>query len=117
LVTDDLLLGVHDVADGGVLTALAEMAVRSGVGFDVSDLTSVEALFGEHPSRVIACVDPDRLGEVHRRHVDAGISATLLGTAGGERLVVEGVLDFALDDAVSAWRDHLPAALAGGTMQ
>jgi phosphoribosylformylglycinamidine synthase len=117
LVTDDLLLGVHDVADGGVLTTLAEMAVRSGVGFDVSDLASIEVLFGEHPSRVIACVDPDRLGEVHRRHVEAGISATLLGTAGGDRLIVEGVLDFALDDAISAWRDHLPAALAGGTMQ
>ena len=117
LVVDDLLLGVHDVADGGVLTALAEMAVRSEVGFDVADLTSVDALFGEHPSRVIACVDPDRLGEVHRRHVNAGISATLLGTAAGDRLIVEGVLDVALEDAVTAWREHLPAALAGGTMQ
>jgi phosphoribosylformylglycinamidine synthase len=117
LVIDDLLFGVHDVADGGVLTALTEMAVRSQVGFDVADLTSVDALFGEHPSRVIACIDPEKLGEVHRRHVNAGISATMLGTAGGDRLVVEGVLDVALEDAVSAWREHLPAALAGGTMQ
>ena len=117
LVVDDLVLGVHDVADGGVLTALAEMAVRSGVGFDVSDLTSIEAVFGEHPSRVIVCIDHDNLGEVHRRHVNAGVSAKLLGTAEGDRLIVEGMLDLPLEDAVSAWRDRLPAALAGGTMQ
>jgi len=93
------------------------MAVRSEVGFDVDDLTSVEALFGEHPSRVIVCVDPDKLGEVHRRHVNAGVAAKLLGTAEGDRLVVEGVLDIALDDVRNAWRDRLPAALSGGTMQ
>ena len=117
LVADDVLAGVHDVADGGLLVALTEMAVRSGVGFAVDKVETIEELFGEHPSRVVVCVASDRLGEVHRRHVDAGVAATLLGTAGGDRLVVDGVLDLALDDVGVAWRDRLPAALAGGTMQ
>ena len=32
---DDLLAGVHDVSDGGLAVALAEMAIASGVGFQV----------------------------------------------------------------------------------
>ena len=117
LVVDDVVAGVHDVADGGLLVALTEMAVRSDTGFRVDGVGDIAGLFGEHPSRALVCVAPDQLAEVHRRHVDAGVPATLLGTAGGDRLVVEGLLDLALADAVAAWRDKLPAALAGGTMQ
>src|SRR5205823_10292889 len=105
LLADGLVDGVHDVADGGLLVTLAEMAVQSGVGFEVKGVSSVAALFGETPARAVVCVAADRLGEVHRRHVEAGLDATLLGTAGGDRLVVEGMLDLALSDAVAASRD------------
>jgi len=35
----------------------------------------------------------------------------VLGQAGGDRLVVDGLVDVALADAVDAWRDALPRAL------
>jgi len=38
----------------------------------------------------------------------------VIGIAGGERLVWAGAFDIALADAERAWRDALPAALAGG---
>ncbi|HEV3226891.1 MAG TPA: AIR synthase related protein, partial [Acidimicrobiales bacterium] len=113
LVNDGIVSGVHDVSDGGLALALAEMAVRSRVGFTVE----ADAIFTESPSRVIVSVSDDRLREVHRRHVDAGVSGALLGRAGGDRLVVAGTLDISLDEAIAAWRDRIPAALAGGTMQ
>ena len=50
---DDLVDGVHDVSDGGLGLALAEMAVQSGVGFRVPDVDGHVALFGECPSRVV----------------------------------------------------------------
>jgi hypothetical protein len=34
-----------------------------------------------------------------------------LGAAGGDRLVVDGLVEVALADAVSAWRLALPSAL------
>jgi phosphoribosylformylglycinamidine synthase len=117
LVIDDLMLGVHDVADGGLALALAEMAVRSEVGFRVHDVSTIEELFGEDPSRAVVCVAADAVDRVRNRAQAAGVPVTDLGVAGGDRLVIDGVVDVALADAVDAWRDRLPTALAGGTMQ
>jgi phosphoribosylformylglycinamidine synthase len=112
-VNDGVVDGVHDISDGGAGLALAEMAVRSGVGFRV-DATD---LFTETPSRVVVSVPQANLRELHRRHVDAGVDGLLLGTAGGDRLVVDGMVDIALDDAISTWRDRIPDALGAGTTQ
>jgi phosphoribosylformylglycinamidine synthase len=113
LVNDRLVEGVHDVSEGGLALTLAEMAVRSQVGFrvDASDV------FVESPSRVVLSVPAANLREVHRRHLEAGLDADLLGEAGGDRLVIEGVFDIELDAAIAAWRDRIPAALGAGTAQ
>jgi phosphoribosylformylglycinamidine (FGAM) synthase-like enzyme len=113
LVDDRLVEGVHDVSDGGLVLALAEMAVRSDVGFRVD----AADLFVESPSRVVVSVPVDNLREVHHRHVDAGVDGVLLGEAGGDRLIVERQLDIALDAAIAAWRDRIPDALGAGTAQ
>jgi hypothetical protein len=34
-----------------------------------------------------------------------------MGTTGGARVVVEGLLDLSVDEAASAWRSALPDAL------
>jgi hypothetical protein len=39
------------------------------------------------------------------------VPARLLGTAGGDRVVVEGLLDVPVAVAVEAWRAALPGAL------
>jgi phosphoribosylformylglycinamidine synthase II len=119
LVVDGLVQGVHDISDGGLALALAEMAVRGGVGFTVraGAVDGHAGLFGEGSSRVVLSVAPSALAEVHRRHVAAGVPATLLGVAGGDRLVVEGLLDVAIDDAAVAWRETLPSSLGHGTSQ
>jgi phosphoribosylformylglycinamidine synthase subunit PurL len=123
LVTDGLALGVHDTADGGLGPALAEMAVRSGVGFvarppDVSGGSGGHRwLFGESPSRFVLAVDPAALGEVQRRSRSAGEDAVVVGEAGGDRLIVDGLVDVALADAVAAWKGRLPELLGHGTTQ
>ncbi|HEX3980917.1 MAG TPA: phosphoribosylformylglycinamidine synthase subunit PurL, partial [Acidimicrobiales bacterium] len=50
-----LVSGVHDVSGGGLGVALAEMAVRSGVGFSVAGVADHHELFTEAPSRVVVC--------------------------------------------------------------
>jgi phosphoribosylformylglycinamidine synthase subunit PurL len=105
--------GVHDVSDGGVGVALAEMAVKSGVGFTVpaGRLANHSALFGEAPSRVIVCVAPERVALVVAAAGAAGVAVSSLGVAGGDRLVIEGLVDVDLADAIDAWRTALPRAL------
>jgi phosphoribosylformylglycinamidine synthase len=114
LVGDDVPVGVHDVADGGLALCLAELAVRSSIGFRVEGVDGPAELFGEAPSRVVLCV-PDAGAErsVVARAREAGVPARRLGRAGGDRLVVDGLIDIGLDEAVAAWQGAIPRALAG----
>jgi phosphoribosylformylglycinamidine synthase len=96
LVLDGVVSGVHDVADGGLAKALAEMAARSGVGARVA----YDAAFDESAGRVLVCVPPG---------VD--VPGTEIGVAGGDRFVIDALVDLPLDDVVRAWRDTLPSAM------
>ena len=113
LVAGGLLEGVHDVADGGLGLALAEMAVRSGVGFDVAlpDPGGHGGLFHEGPSRALACVGRERVAVVMARADAAAVPVTVLGRAGGSRLRVAGLVDVDLGEAITRWRSSLPSAM------
>jgi phosphoribosylformylglycinamidine synthase II len=115
LVHDDRVAGLHDASDGmGV--SLAEMAVRSGVGFDVSFKGADHAwLFAESASRVVLCTRNGHADDVLRAAQSTGVPAARIGSAGGDRLVVNGVLDVGLAEATAAWRGRLPNALGSGT--
>jgi phosphoribosylformylglycinamidine synthase subunit PurL len=116
LVVDDVVAGVHDVADGGLGPALAELAVASGVGLRTESVDDHHSLFAEAPDRVVVCIDPDRVGEVVARARQVGAVDTLLGRAGGDRIRIGRTIDVALSDAVAAWRDRLPQAFGTATV-
>jgi phosphoribosylformylglycinamidine synthase II len=115
LVADGLLGGVHDVADGGLGVALAELVARSGVGAHLAGVDGHGELFSEAAGRVVACVAPGDLAEVARRADAAGVSLAHLGTAGGDRLVVDGVLDLGVAQLAGTWRDALPASMGASS--
>jgi len=116
LVDEGTLHGVHDVSDGGLAVALAEMAVRSGIGFNVARIADHRALFGEGPSRVIVAVSGDRLVDVEQAAAQADVSVTRLGVATGDRLRIKDLIDVSLADTIDAWRTCLPSALGQGTI-
>jgi phosphoribosylformylglycinamidine synthase len=105
----DLLVGIHDVSDGGLGVALAESAVHSGVGCVVHGIESHAFLFSESPGRVL--VDTTDPHEVLARAAAAGVPAAVIGHPGGDRLVIEGLLDLSVPEIAGAWRTALPAAL------
>jgi phosphoribosylformylglycinamidine synthase len=117
LVINGLVQGAHDVAQGGVGLALAEMAVRSGVGFTAARIADHAELFGESAGRAVLCVAPDQVRTVLDALEAAGVPHSRIGVAAGDRLVVKDLLDVSLADATAAWRDQLPAALGSGTTQ
>jgi phosphoribosylformylglycinamidine synthase subunit PurL len=82
----------HDVADGGLLVALAEMAMAGGLGAALDpaprEVPLNAWLFGEDQARyLIETGDPDALlaGAANR-----GIRAQRIGTVGGAALTVSG---------------------------
>jgi phosphoribosylformylglycinamidine synthase len=117
LVRDRAVHGIHDVSDGGLAVALAEMAIAGEVGarveYNFDGCTPAEASFGEPASVVVASVDPERAAEVLGRAAAAGVPAQVVGSAVGDRLVAAGAFDVSLADATHAWRDALPNLMRG----
>ena len=105
------------MSSGGLGLALAEMAVRSGVGFSAARIPDHVELFAESPSRVVLCVAPELLANVVNVADHFGVPTARIGVAGGDRLTVKDLLDVSLVDATAAWRDKLPDALGSGTTQ
>ncbi len=101
--------GIHDVSGGGLGVALAECVVRSGMGLQVAGVADHHELFTEAPSRVVVCTT--RRNELISRAAEAGVGFRVLGTAGGQRLVVEGLVDLGVDEVTAAWRGRLPSLL------
>jgi phosphoribosylformylglycinamidine synthase len=111
LVADDAVLGAHDVADGGLATCVAEMAVFSACGVDVDASDSdIAAMFDETPSRIVVSVRSGDELEVERRCADAGVPFAWIGVAGGERVRIGTVADLPLAGVIERWRRHLPDA-------
>jgi len=106
---DGLVAGIHDVSGGGLGVALAELSVRSGVGIQVGGVADHHELFTEAPSRVVVCTT--RRAELISRAAEAGVAFRVLGQTGGDRIVVEGLVDVGVAEAVAAWRGRLPGLL------
>jgi len=117
LVTDGAVVGVHDVSSGGIGLAVAEMAVRSGVGVHLARLADHVDLFSESVGRAVVCVEAAEARGVIDACEAQGVPVTQLGAAMGDRIVVKDLLDVTVADATTAWRDRLPAALGAGTAQ
>ena len=108
LGTDGLVTSAHDLADGGLAQALAESALRYGVGARLHlDGDPFTALFSESAARaVVTTSDPAR---VRAAAEAAGVPVTELGTTGGDALTVEGLLDLGLAELRAVWTATLPA--------
>jgi phosphoribosylformylglycinamidine synthase len=115
IVNDDLVSGVHDLADG-LAVALAEMSAASGVGVVVEEADLIRA-FGETPSAVVACVAPETAAEVLRRCAGAGVAVEHIGRAVGATVSIGSAIDTTVDQLTTRWRDRLPVALGSGTAQ
>ncbi|MET1128895.1 MAG: AIR synthase related protein, partial [Thermoproteota archaeon] len=84
-----LACSAHSVGLGGLLVAVAKMAVRGGLGASVDiakacgECTFFEASFSETPARIVFEVPPDRLSEFAEAAKAHGVPVALLGRATG----------------------------------
>jgi phosphoribosylformylglycinamidine synthase II len=108
LSREGLVSSAHDLADGGLAQALAESALRYGVGARLAlGEDPFTALFSESAGRVVVTTsDP---GAVRTTADRAGVPVTDLGTTGGDALAVDGVLELPLAELRTAWTATLPA--------
>jgi phosphoribosylformylglycinamidine synthase len=105
---------VHDLSDGGLACAAAEMALASGVGITLRADSLQHAhpyLFGEDQARYLIAVEDAEW--VTAAAKAAGVQASLAGHAGGDALVSPGLFDIRLSALRGANEGWLPAFMEG----
>ncbi len=108
---------VHDISDGGLLIAVAEMAMAGGMGAELTpgkDAT-IPILFGEDQARYVVAVAASKAEAVLADATSAGIPALVLGRAGGGALVVQDVLSIPVERLRAAHESWFPAFMSDET--
>ncbi len=102
LIREALCSTVHDISDGGLLVALAEMALAGNTGFTLyrhPGALPVHALyFGEDQGRYVLGVSPADADAIVERAARAGVPARIAGDAGGDRIILPGEVPVPLGD-------------------
>lgn len=119
LIEDELVTAVHDISDGGLLVALAEMAMASGIGATLNappmGINPHAFWFGEDQARYIITVGATKALVIKRAEA-AGVTISKLGSTGGDRLNIPGerpIIIDALRERHEAW---LPIYMGAGLM-
>src|SRR4051812_27643587 len=117
LIGEGLVTAAHDISDGGLLVALAEMAMASGIGADLdagpADTPSHAFWFGEDQARYLVTVPADRAEAVMKRAEAASIPVHRIGATGGDSIVIPGERAIAIKTLVARFEGWLPAYMAG----
>ena len=124
-----LIRSCHDLSEGGLAVALAEMAMAGGLGINV-DLRAVRTaeaavwddfsilLFSESPTRFVVEVEPTSylpiLDLIHRDDFDGITGNDLGGVVEEPRLTIRNqesrnLIDASIDDLKAAWQTPLGA--------
>ena len=95
LIAAGLVSACHDVSDGGLLVALAEMCLPRGIGAQVRFTTDIPLhayAFGEDQARYVLAVSAEAKSEVISGLNYARIPFSDLGTTIADLLIVEDVM-------------------------
>ncbi|MDP2359284.1 MAG: phosphoribosylformylglycinamidine synthase subunit PurL [bacterium] len=116
-----LLRSAHDVSEGGLAVTLAEACLldetrQVGCTVDLAPLLAPgldapRLLFAETPGLVVLSALPEHraeLADLARRH---GLPLREIGATGGDRLLIEGMVDLAVTGMAETWWTSLERRL------
>jgi phosphoribosylformylglycinamidine synthase subunit PurL len=116
LVRSHTVTSAHDTSEGGLAVALAECCMADGerpmgasLELEVGRLAPHAFLFGEDASRVVISFPAAKREAVLAVCRSAGVPIAVVGTVGGSRLTLRGLLDLPLADVSRAWRSGIPS--------
>ncbi|MCS7144713.1 MAG: AIR synthase-related protein, partial [Archaeoglobaceae archaeon] len=101
----------HDVAEGGIAAAIAEMSFGLGIGFKAMRKMSLVDLFSESNTRWIVEVKEEELKDYIEFFRNNGLKAEQIGYSEGDKLDF-GSFSCNLNEADKAWRTGMSRFLA-----
>ncbi|MBN1553712.1 MAG: phosphoribosylformylglycinamidine synthase subunit PurL [Phycisphaerae bacterium] len=109
-IAGKLVRTCHDLSEGGLAVAAAELAFSGGLGVEIS-LTNMPTaadglaakLFGESAGRFLVEVEPEKASEFEKCFV--GLACAPIGkVTDAGRIVIDKNIDVTINDAKSAWQ-------------
>ncbi len=103
LIGEGLVTSVHDVSDGGILVAIAEMALAGGIGaqlqtgafedyVDSEKVRHAWSLFAENQGRYLV-TEPLDSSVIERMAKEAGVGCCFIGWTGGDTIRIGSDVD------------------------
>ena len=118
LIAEGLVTAAHDLSDGGLLVALAEMAMASGIGARLdaapADTPAHAFWFGEDQGRYVVTVPKAQADAIMQRVQAAQVPVQMLGSTGGDTIALSGERPILIKALVERFEGWLPNYMAGG---
>ena len=112
LIRERKVAAVHDVSDGGLLVAIAEMALAGDLGAQLwpyeGKLPAHAAWFGEDQGRYVLEAAPELAEEITERARLLALPARVVGRVGGRALTLKDEAALALEDLRQGHESWLP---------
>jgi len=115
-IRDGLATAVHDLSDGGLAIALAEMAMAGGIGAALAlpDANHLAALFGEDQGRYLLTAADKSAPALATSANAAGVLLQQIGTTVGDRLNLGSRASISVARLRQAYENWFPAYMADG---
>ncbi len=115
MIAAGVATAVHDLSDGGLLVAVAEMALagRIGARLDAPHGAPHGYFFGEDQARYLVTVAEPSVGMVIDAASAAGVTAARIGITGGDRLIPGDEAPILLEELRESHEGWFPRFMAG----
>ncbi|HEY0267435.1 MAG TPA: AIR synthase-related protein, partial [Rhizomicrobium sp.] len=107
---------VHDVSDGGLLVAIAEMAMPKGIGVHIGIASLPDAIpfwFGEDQGRYVIAAPFAQAEKIVEEARAAFIPVAELGKTGGDRIILDDRSSVGVASLKDGFEGWFPAFMAG----
>ena len=108
-IDDGLVLSCHDISDGGVASAIAEMTFGNSIGCDVNiegNLPNEQLLFSETGGFVLE-VASKNIEEIYSTFSKYGLDVFKIGSTGDDSIQMNDVLHLSVNETKEAWTNGL----------
>ena len=108
-IDDGLVLSCHDIADGGVASAISEMTFGNSIGCNVkieSDLSPDKILFSETGGFILEIL-PKNINALKSVFSNYGLDVFEIGSTGGRSIEINGIANISVSEAKDLWTNGL----------
>src|ERR1700737_3576149 len=107
----------HDLSDGGLLVALAEMAIASGIGAQLlaasGSIVPHAYWFGEDQARYIVTLPAEQVGRVLAKMKGCSVPCVRIGTTGGDAVTIAGEAPVSVTSLKTGFEGWVPTYMNG----